>query len=135
VQIQKIRDDVEYYIDSNQEADFEENEFLYDELDLEDLGMTIRTDPVAASPTDSNEVESLAGSSSPPLITPPSSHSKVKMRSEFTYYITRGLFLALGWLGSLWLGHWTRDREIASSTPGRCIARYPRSAQPSIPPG
>ena len=78
VKIQKIRDDVEYYIDSNQEADFEENEFLYDELELEDLGMTIRNDPVASSPTDSNEVESLAGSSSPPMITPPSSHSKVK---------------------------------------------------------
>lgn len=76
-QIQTIRDDVEYYIDSNQEADFEENEFLYDELDLEDLGVTIRPDPVASSPTDSNEVESLAGSSSPPMITPPSSHSKV----------------------------------------------------------
>jgi len=71
---------VEYYIDSNQEADFEENEFLYDELDLEDLGMTIRPDTVAASPTDSNEVESLAGSSSPPMITPPSSHSKVRTR-------------------------------------------------------
>jgi len=80
-QIQKIRDDVEYYIDSNQDADFEENEFLYDELDLEDLGAmtTMRPDPVAgASPTDSNEVESLAGSSSPPMITPPSSHSKVR---------------------------------------------------------
>ena len=81
LQIQKIRDDVEYYIDSNQEADFEENEFLYDELDLEDLGMTIRPDPVASSPSDSNEVESLAGSSSPPMITPPSSHSKVRINS------------------------------------------------------
>jgi len=81
LQIQKIRDDVEYYIDSNQEADFEENEFLYDELDLEDLGMTIRPDPVASSPSDSNEVESLAGSSSPPMITPPSSHSKVRISS------------------------------------------------------
>jgi len=96
VKIQKIRDDVEYYIDSNQEADFEENEFLYDELELEDLGMTMRTDPVASSPTDSNEVESLAGSSSPPMITPPSSHSKVKMmRSEFVYSISPDLFSAL----------------------------------------
>jgi len=85
VQIQKIRDDVEYYIDSNQEADFEENEFLYDELDLEDLGVTIRPDPVTSSPTDSNEVESLAGSSSPPMITPPSSHSKVRATLEFVY--------------------------------------------------
>jgi len=93
VKIQKIRDDVEYYIDSNQEADFEENEFLYDELELEDLGMTIRTDPVASSPTDSNEVESLAGSSSPPMITPPSSHSKVKTRASCYVISVLGLFL------------------------------------------
>ena len=84
MQIQKIRDDVEYYIDSNQETDFEENEFLYDELDLEDVGMAIRPDPIASSPSDSNEVESLTGSSSPPMITPPSSHSKVGVKREFT---------------------------------------------------
>lgn len=35
--IQKIKDDVEYYIDSSQDHDFEENEFLYDDLDLEDI--------------------------------------------------------------------------------------------------
>uniref|UniRef100_A0AAX7VWD0 CCR4-NOT transcription complex subunit 3 n=1 Tax=Astatotilapia calliptera TaxID=8154 RepID=A0AAX7VWD0_ASTCA len=35
--IQKIKDDVEYYIDSSQDPDFEENEFLYDDLDLEDI--------------------------------------------------------------------------------------------------
>lgn len=35
--IQKIKDDVEYYIDSCQDPDFEENEFLYDDLDLEDI--------------------------------------------------------------------------------------------------
>ncbi|MEQ2308271.1 CCR4-NOT transcription complex, subunit 3 [Ameca splendens] len=35
--IQKIKDDVEYYIDSCQDPDFEENEFLYDDLDLDDI--------------------------------------------------------------------------------------------------
>uniref|UniRef100_A0A6Q2YHM5 CCR4-NOT transcription complex subunit 3 n=1 Tax=Esox lucius TaxID=8010 RepID=A0A6Q2YHM5_ESOLU len=35
--IQKIKDDVEYYIESSQDPDFEENEFLYDDLDLEDI--------------------------------------------------------------------------------------------------
>ena len=34
-----------------------------------------------------------------------------------------------------WLGRRTCDREIASSTPGRCIAGQPSSTQPSIPPG
>ena len=35
--IQKIKDDVDYYIDSSQDPDFEENEFLYDDLDLDDI--------------------------------------------------------------------------------------------------
>uniref|UniRef100_A0A3B4E4R3 CCR4-NOT transcription complex subunit 3 n=1 Tax=Pygocentrus nattereri TaxID=42514 RepID=A0A3B4E4R3_PYGNA len=35
--IHKIKDDVEYYIDSSQDPDFEENEFIYDDLDLEDI--------------------------------------------------------------------------------------------------
>lgn len=35
--IRKIKDDVEYYIDSSQDPDFEENEFLYDDLDLEEI--------------------------------------------------------------------------------------------------
>uniref|UniRef100_A0A671RJ47 CCR4-NOT transcription complex subunit 3 n=1 Tax=Sinocyclocheilus anshuiensis TaxID=1608454 RepID=A0A671RJ47_9TELE len=38
--IHKIKDDVEYYIDSSQDPDFEENEFLYDDLDLEELRAT-----------------------------------------------------------------------------------------------
>lgn len=32
-----VQDDVEYYIDSSQDPDFEENEFLYDDLDLEEI--------------------------------------------------------------------------------------------------
>ena len=37
-QIWRIKDDVEYYVDCNQDGDFEENEFVYEDLDLEDLG-------------------------------------------------------------------------------------------------
>uniref|UniRef100_A0A3B5MQK6 CCR4-NOT transcription complex, subunit 3a n=1 Tax=Xiphophorus couchianus TaxID=32473 RepID=A0A3B5MQK6_9TELE len=43
--IQKIKDDVEYYIDSCQDPDFEENEFLYDDLDLEDIPALVATSP------------------------------------------------------------------------------------------
>uniref|UniRef100_A0A1A8KR70 CCR4-NOT transcription complex subunit 3 n=2 Tax=Nothobranchius kuhntae TaxID=321403 RepID=A0A1A8KR70_NOTKU len=43
--IQKIKDDVEYYIDSSQDPDFEENEFLYDDLDLEDIPALVATSP------------------------------------------------------------------------------------------
>jgi len=31
-QIKKIKDDIEYYIDSASEPDFEDNEFIYDEI-------------------------------------------------------------------------------------------------------
>ena len=41
-QIRQIREDVEYYVDFNQDPDFEENEFLYDELELDDIGMRIK---------------------------------------------------------------------------------------------
>ncbi|XP_054716290.1 CCR4-NOT transcription complex subunit 3-like isoform X2 [Uloborus diversus] len=36
-QIKKIKDDVEYYIESSQDPDFEENEFIYEDLQLEDM--------------------------------------------------------------------------------------------------
>ncbi|EEC07723.1 conserved hypothetical protein [Ixodes scapularis] len=35
--IRKIKEDIEYYIESCQDPDFEENEFLYDDLDLRDM--------------------------------------------------------------------------------------------------
>ncbi|KAH9383551.1 hypothetical protein HPB48_025123 [Haemaphysalis longicornis] len=35
--INEIKEDVEYYIESCQDPDFEENEFLYDDLDLQDM--------------------------------------------------------------------------------------------------
>ncbi|CAL8290435.1 unnamed protein product [Merluccius merluccius] len=47
----KIKDDVEYYIDSSQDPDFEENEFLYDDLDLEDIPL------VATSPSGQGNIE------------------------------------------------------------------------------
>ncbi|KAG1676032.1 CCR4-NOT transcription complex subunit 3 [Nymphon striatum] len=36
-QIRKVKDDVEYYIACSQDPDFAENEFIYDDLDLDDL--------------------------------------------------------------------------------------------------
>ncbi|XP_053200255.1 CCR4-NOT transcription complex subunit 3-like isoform X2 [Panonychus citri] len=36
-QIKKIKDDVEYYIESCQDPDFEENEYIYEDLELDDM--------------------------------------------------------------------------------------------------
>jgi len=38
----------------------------------------------------------------------------------FVFYIVGPTRLL--WLGSVVVGRWTCDREVASSTPGRCIA-------------
>ncbi|XP_071657268.1 CCR4-NOT transcription complex subunit 3 [Patagioenas fasciata] len=51
--IRKIKDDVEYYVDSSQDPDFEENEFLYDDLDLEDIPQAL----VATSPPGPGQLE------------------------------------------------------------------------------
>jgi CCR4-NOT transcription complex subunit 3 len=54
-QIRRIKDNVEYYIESSQEPDFEDNEFIYDdiigldEVELSGVGL-----PSSAT-TDSNE--------------------------------------------------------------------------------
>lgn len=36
-QIKKVKEDVEYYRDCSMDPDFQENEFMYDDLSLEDL--------------------------------------------------------------------------------------------------
>ncbi|TRY89331.1 hypothetical protein DNTS_023622 [Danionella cerebrum] len=67
--IHKIKDDVEYYIDSSQDPDFEENEFLYDDLDLEDIPASL----MATSPHGHIEDEMFLQSSSTPTSTTSSS--------------------------------------------------------------
>ncbi|XP_040022068.2 CCR4-NOT transcription complex subunit 3a isoform X5 [Gasterosteus aculeatus] len=69
--IQKIKDDVEYYIDSSQDPDFEENEFIYDDLDLEDIPAAL----VATSPSGQGNLEDelFLNSSSTPTSTTSSS--------------------------------------------------------------
>lgn len=82
-QIRRIKDNVEYYIESSQEPDFEDNEFIYDdiigldEVELSGVGL-----PSSAT-TDSNDTGGtptsiISGSSpiaSPPLSAPPYNHS------------------------------------------------------------
>ncbi|XP_037309808.2 CCR4-NOT transcription complex subunit 3a isoform X1 [Pungitius pungitius] len=69
--IQKIKDDVEYYIDSSQDPDFEENEFIYDDIDLEDIPAAL----VATSPSGQGNLEDelFLNSSSTPTSTTSSS--------------------------------------------------------------
>ncbi|XP_062394159.1 CCR4-NOT transcription complex subunit 3a isoform X2 [Sardina pilchardus] len=73
--IHKIKDDVEYYIDSSQDPDFEENEFLYDDLDLEDIRqsnledeMFLQSSSTPTSTTSSSPIppSPATGTASPP---------------------------------------------------------------------
>ncbi|XP_016348218.1 CCR4-NOT transcription complex subunit 3-like [Sinocyclocheilus anshuiensis] len=67
--VRKIKDDVEYYLDSSQDPDFEENEFLYDDIDFEEIPQPL----VATSPTGHTEDEIFQHSSSTPTSTTSSS--------------------------------------------------------------
>ncbi|XP_061675708.1 CCR4-NOT transcription complex subunit 3-like isoform X3 [Syngnathoides biaculeatus] len=79
--VRKIKDDVEYYLDSSQDPDFEENEFLYDDLDLEDIpaSLVASTPPGHSHPEDeifqhsgSTPASTTSSSPVPPSPVPPS---------------------------------------------------------------
>lgn len=88
--IKQVKEDVEYYIDSSQDPDFEENEYIYDdiigldEVELSGVGL-----PSSAT-TDSNETGGtptslISGSSpiaSPLLSNPPYNHSSDSSNEE-----------------------------------------------------
>lgn len=76
-QVKRIKDDVEYYIESNQEPDYEENEYMYDdiagldEVELSGTGM-------GSAGTDSNNSNDTGGSPSSIISSPsqsPTPHS------------------------------------------------------------
>ncbi|BFZ17869.1 hypothetical protein BsWGS_20906 [Bradybaena similaris] len=51
--IRELRDDIEYYVESNQDPNFQENAYLYDDLDLEEIGTDAPA--LASSPTEGDE--------------------------------------------------------------------------------
>jgi CCR4-NOT transcriptional regulation complex NOT5 subunit len=55
--------DVDYYIESNQESDFKENELMYEEIDMENLN-TIMAPVLAVSTTQSYPPSLCNGTSS-----------------------------------------------------------------------
>ncbi|CRK90795.1 CLUMA_CG004485, isoform A [Clunio marinus] len=58
-QIKKIHDDVEYYIESSQEPDFEENEYIYDDIDGLD---EVELSGLPSAATESNNSNDTGGS-------------------------------------------------------------------------
>ncbi|KAH9513143.1 CCR4-NOT transcription complex, subunit 3 [Bulinus truncatus] len=50
--IKELRDDIEYYMESNQDPTFQENPYIYDDLDLEDIADGTN---LASSPTEGDE--------------------------------------------------------------------------------
>lgn len=90
MQIKAIKEDVEFYIESSQEPDFEENEYLYDDIvGLDDVELSGVCLPSSAT-TDSNETGGtptsiISGSSpmaSPSLSIPPHNHSSDSLNEE-----------------------------------------------------
>lgn len=60
--IHNLRPDIEYYIESNQESDFKENEGMYEEIDLDNL-LTIIAPVIAVPTTPSHPTPLLNGAS------------------------------------------------------------------------
>ena len=83
LQIKKIKEDVEYYVDCNQDPDFQEDELLYDDLDLEELSAALCSNLVATSPPEEDHFANISGtptstnSSSPSPSPNVANHSKV----------------------------------------------------------
>lgn len=76
-QIKRIKDDVEYYIESSQEPDFEENEYIYDDIiGLDEVELSGVGIPSSAT-TDSNNSNETGGtptstnSGTSPIPSPP----------------------------------------------------------------
>jgi len=85
VQIAKIREDIDYYISSCRESDYEENEEVYDELQLEEacaaLGSRLAAmnhDNDDHSSDVSSEAPSLQNSAGSVSPSPSLPHSKVR---------------------------------------------------------
>lgn len=72
-QIRSIKDDVEYYIESSQDPDFEGNEYIYDDIiGLDEVELSGVGQPSSAT-TDSNGTPTSITSSPPPSPPPASS--------------------------------------------------------------
>jgi CCR4-NOT transcription complex subunit 3 len=50
-QIKKIKEDVEYYVESSQDPDYEDNDFIYEDLDLEDMNQFLISEQTRANHT------------------------------------------------------------------------------------
>lgn len=67
--IRRIKDDVEYYIESSQDPDFEENEYLYDDIvGLDDMEMAGNANDGCEDDDDEDSSSLISGSS--PVMTP-----------------------------------------------------------------
>lgn len=81
-QIRSIKDDVEYYIESSQDPDFEGNEYIYDDIiGLDEVELSGVGQPSSAT-TDSNGSPTSITSSAPPSPPPPTSISALNHSSD-----------------------------------------------------
>ena len=87
--IHNLRDDIEYYVESNQESDFKENDLMYEEIDLDNLS-TLMTPVIAVStqshpPSLSNGTSISTSSTSSTLMDISSSTMNIHSLPSHTY--------------------------------------------------
>lgn len=131
--IRKIKDDVEYYVDSSQDPDFEENEFLYDDLDLEDIPQAlVATSPPATATWRTRSSTSLAvhPPQQPPAL--PSHPAQLTALRKTLKMIRREAALQIVKSASL-QPKMAPSLSTATSTPSPQLCRPPTPLAPHLP--
>lgn len=103
-QVRRIKDDVEYYIESSQEPDFEENTFMYDdivgldEVELSGTGIPSTTDSNNSNDTGDSPSSLISGSSpvTSPTMNCSFNHASESTSVEFSERKGKGENLTIG---------------------------------------
>ncbi|CAL7947059.1 unnamed protein product [Xylocopa violacea] len=148
LQIKRIKDDVEYYIESSQEPDFEENEYIYDdiigldEVELSGVGIpsSATTDSNNSNETGGTPTSTNSGTSpipSPPLSSTMHNHSSDsstdndKKTKPVKPTAVRPLLNSQASIPTTGSTATIKSNLLSSSTPSKTIPMTPSHSSPS----
>ncbi|CAD6230980.1 GSCOCG00006907001-RA-CDS [Cotesia congregata] len=134
--IKRIKDDVEYYIESSQEPDFEENEYIYDDIiGLDEVELSGVGIPSSAT-TDSNNSNETGGtptstnSCSSPIPSPPLSSTMHNHSSDTVRPLLNSSQTSIPATGSP-ANNNNKPSTLTSSTPSKIIPMTPSHSSPN----
>ncbi|KAL1404553.1 hypothetical protein pipiens_018825, partial [Culex pipiens pipiens] len=122
-QIKKIKEDVEYYIDSSQEPDFEENEYIYDdiigldEVEISGIGASAGTESNNSNETAGSPSSLISGNSPPPSPVMNCSAASTAMHNHSGGDLSAGLVSSIGGVALLDADKRPKDVKITPIKP------------------